>query len=327
VTLRLIAPGLPEITDHDLAPETFPEPGERHSRIAGALGEYGWQRLCALHYALIGCGRTGSLLANTLVRSGVRRLTLVDPDHVEEHNLDGDGFRPEHVGRPKAQALAESLHTLNPRADIHALVGSVTEVAALSALKAADVLLCAVDHDGARWACGVLAALYLKPLLDVGTGVLPAEGDDLLLGADLRWIVPGEHCLLCLGSLAQEQHVAVVREGALREHAHRRHRRWQSERRGSLRSLNQAAVGLALRMLEDYLCTRLRGSLWLRLIYHGAIPELHRPSPASPGSHCLCQPCSIEEVRCMILPPLSLHIFVFGWLSGSGGIDNTIMKL
>lgn len=45
---------------------------ERWSRLIGALGgPEVWQRLTSLHYCLIGTGRTGSLVATTLVKYGV----------------------------------------------------------------------------------------------------------------------------------------------------------------------------------------------------------------------------------------------------------------
>jgi len=293
---RLIAPGLPEVlaaeapmepTVHDV-PEVL---DPRWSRIVGALGEPGWYRLRQLHYALIGCGRTGSLLAHSLVRTGARRLTLVDPDFLQRHNLDGDGMLPEAIGRPKVHALAESLRAINPAVELHPLAHSVTEAEILPILKSADVLICATDHDGARWACGLLAALYLKPLLDIGTGISNAEGTERM-GADVRWIVPGECCLLCLGGLARPEHLAPVRESLAREDVHRRDRHWRDERRGSLRSLNQVATGLALRMLEDYLTAHLPHSLWLRLTYTGPIPEIRNPSPHRPErarrTRCFC---------------------------------------
>ncbi|GBC90720.1 MAG: ThiF family adenylyltransferase [Armatimonadetes bacterium] len=288
VVMRFLMPGLPEVSaaGGDWSPDT--DSAERWSRTAGALGEYGWRRLRQLHYVLVGCGRNGSLIAHTLVRNGATRLTLIDPDTVELHNLDGDGFLPDHLGQPKAHALADSLRTINPLTRLRALACSVSALDALTALKEADVILCAVDHDGARWACAIAAAFYLKPLLDVGTGVLHGEGDEPLLGADLRWIVPGERCLLCMGGVAQEEQVATMRAGMLTERAARLQREWRRERRGSLRTLNQTAVGLALRMLEDYLSARLHTSCWLRLTYEGAIPHLRVVNPARPLSLCLC---------------------------------------
>lgn len=286
VSLRILAPGLPEQNEQGtLRSEATPF---RWSRTLGALGLHAWQRLCQLHYAVVGCGRTGSLLAHTLVRNGVHRLTLIDPDEVELSNLDGDCFLPDHLGQPKPTALSASLRQINPLAKIDALPESVTSSTVLPALKEADVLICAADHDGARWACGLVASLYLKPMLDVGVGVMQTAEAGQRMGADVRWIVPGEHCLLCMGGVARPEHVAVIQQGSLQEVQHRQTRNWRQERAGSLHSLNQVAVGLALRMLEDYLGFHLQNSLWLRLTYDRAIPSIQQIPLADSTPNCLC---------------------------------------
>lgn len=283
--LLILAPGLPEV---GALPERSYAAEERWSRVAGALGDYAWRRLCQLHYLIIGCGRNGSLLAHALVRTGARRLTLVDPDTTELCNLDGDGYLPDHITRPKADALAESLRAVNPTIEAQPLAYSVSDSRILPAAREADVLITAVDDDGARWAAAHLAVLYLKPMLDVGTGVLHTESGEPLIGADIRWIVPGEGCLLCIGGVANLQQVEVVRRGLYAEQQHRAQRHWQRERRGSLRSLNMIATGLALRMLEDYLAMRLPTSRWLRLVYQDAMPQLQTPAYNTPNRECLC---------------------------------------
>src|SRR5262249_22598380 len=57
------------------------------SRTRGALGEAAFRRLHGLHVGVVGCGRSGSLAAVALHRLGVGRLTLIDPDPIEPHNL------------------------------------------------------------------------------------------------------------------------------------------------------------------------------------------------------------------------------------------------
>jgi hypothetical protein len=282
--LLILAPGLPEV---GATPAPAPD-GERWSRVAGALGDYAWRRLCRLHYLIVGCGRNGSLIAHALARIGAHRMTLVDPDTTELYNLDGDGFLPDHITRPKADALAESLRAVNPTLEVQALPHFASDYRILPAAREADVLITAVDDDGARRAVAHLAVLYLKPLLDVGTGVLTTESGEPLLGADIRWLVPGECCLLCMGGVANPQQVEVVRQGLYAEQQHRAQRHWQRERLGSLRSLNMMATGLALRTLEDYLAMRLHTSRWLRLVYQDATPQLHELGHGAPNRNCLC---------------------------------------
>ncbi len=59
---------------------------------------------------LVGCGGTGSLAAEGLCRLGVNsKLTLIDPDRVEEHNLRRQNFYEGDVGRFKSEVLATRL--------------------------------------------------------------------------------------------------------------------------------------------------------------------------------------------------------------------------
>jgi molybdopterin/thiamine biosynthesis adenylyltransferase len=58
-------------------------------------------------YTLVGAGGIGSVVALALVKMGVRRLEVWDPDIVEEHNLPNQLYRLSDVGRPKVEALAD----------------------------------------------------------------------------------------------------------------------------------------------------------------------------------------------------------------------------
>lgn len=55
---------------------------------------------------VIGVGATGSKVALSIAKLGVRNLHVWDGDLVEEHNLANQAYRKVDVGRPKATALA-----------------------------------------------------------------------------------------------------------------------------------------------------------------------------------------------------------------------------
>jgi hypothetical protein len=250
---------------------------ERWSRLIGALGgQEIWQRLTALRFCLIGAGRTGSLIAMTLARQGVQSLTMIDPDVVERPNLDAmDALTTHDLGRRKVTALTKKLRHALPRTHITALPQSIMSTEARLLAKSADVLICCVDDDAARLVSGALACCYVKPLLDIGTGIfhhqLPAPQAHAsykivpqptharrVLGADVRLILPNDGCLLCWGGVANP-HRAIQhwRTGQPR-------RPWHTERAGSLRSLNAIAAHLGVRLLEDLVTGRLTQSVWLR---------------------------------------------------------------
>lgn len=63
---------------------------------------------------LIGLGAIGSFLAETLVRGGIRNITLSDGDYVEAGNLCRASFEMNSIGDSKASALADKLQRISP---------------------------------------------------------------------------------------------------------------------------------------------------------------------------------------------------------------------
>lgn len=259
--------------------QVLPQDAERWSRLIGALGGLDvWQAFTSLNFCIIGTGRTGSLVATTLAKAGVRNLTLLDPDILEPHNLDAmDSVTESNIGQFKAQAIAKNLRQELPHINIEATIMSIINGQARTAVKSADVLICCVDDDAARLVTGALAACYEQPLLDIGTGIF-IEGRDQgsvtsnqrsgqshrRLGADVRLILPGDGCLLCWGGVANSDETLGQLQTDLPAGQSRRQRAWHEERAGSLRSLNAVAAHLGVRLLEDLVAGHLKQSVWLR---------------------------------------------------------------
>ena len=62
---------------------------ERYSRqiLLAEIGREGQERLISSAVAVIGCGALGTVIASTLVRTGVGRVKVVDRDYIEWSNL------------------------------------------------------------------------------------------------------------------------------------------------------------------------------------------------------------------------------------------------
>lgn len=141
-TLNVVGPGMPRLAAVDLQavhrrPLSAHE-AERWSWLIGALVRSRGlgQRLRALHFCIVGVGRTGSLLAQTLAKHGARHLSLIDPDRVELHNLDAmDAVTEQDLGRLKVEVVAEHPHRELLQTQVAILPGSVLTTEARMLIK------------------------------------------------------------------------------------------------------------------------------------------------------------------------------------------------
>ena len=80
------------------------------ARTTAALGDKLIAQLGSLRFCVVGCGGTGANFADMLVRTGARRLSLIDGGNVKASGLNRVlGFLPEDVGKPKVNVLRSRL--------------------------------------------------------------------------------------------------------------------------------------------------------------------------------------------------------------------------
>ena len=72
------------------------------------------QEIGSWKIGLAGLGGLGSNCAVHLVRTGFRRLVLVDFDLVEPSNLNRQFYFPDQIGQAKASALRDNLRASTP---------------------------------------------------------------------------------------------------------------------------------------------------------------------------------------------------------------------
>jgi len=127
---------------------------DRYSRQIALepVGEEGQRRLGQATVTVVGAGALGSNSADLLVRMGIGRVRIIDRDVVEMSNLHrfrvlGDA----HVGRSKADALAEELAAATPGTTIEALPEDLTAGNALALLEGADVVVDGLDNMETRY--------------------------------------------------------------------------------------------------------------------------------------------------------------------------------
>jgi tRNA A37 threonylcarbamoyladenosine dehydratase len=91
----------------------------RFGNFASLLTSEEVERLSQLKIAVIGLGGVGSWCVETLVRSGVRYLTLVDLDDICYSNFNRQVHAiNDNVGELKVEKLSERMKAINPSIDI-----------------------------------------------------------------------------------------------------------------------------------------------------------------------------------------------------------------
>ena len=86
------------------------------------MGDAPLQRLHDIRVILFGVGGVGSWCAESLVRSGVKHLTIVDSDRVNISNVNRQLMATtQTVGLVKVEVLKERLLSINPEAEITAI--------------------------------------------------------------------------------------------------------------------------------------------------------------------------------------------------------------
>ena len=111
------------------------------------LGSDAMERLGSIKVIIFGVGGVGSWCAESLVRSGISHLTVVDSDRVCITNINRQLMATvKTVGQVKVEALKERLLTINPMAEIDARQQIFSEETADSfCLDSYDYIIDAID--------------------------------------------------------------------------------------------------------------------------------------------------------------------------------------
>lgn len=92
----------------------------RFGGIARLYGDRGFARLQAAHVCVIGVGGVGSWVVESLARSAIDSITMIDLDVVSESNINRQLHALENTqGRDKILVMAERVQQINPHCEVH----------------------------------------------------------------------------------------------------------------------------------------------------------------------------------------------------------------
>ncbi|MFO0427115.1 MAG: ThiF family adenylyltransferase [Planctomyces sp.] len=143
----------------------------RWDRLVRLLGNDGVRRLLGAHVAVFGLGGVGSYVAESLARSAVGRLSLIDFDDVCVTNVNRQlqAF-PATIGKSKALLMAERVRAIHPEvavSPIQAFYSAETSEALLTPRP--DFVVDAIDNVTSK-------ILLLKTCLERGIPVVSVSG-------------------------------------------------------------------------------------------------------------------------------------------------------
>ena len=175
----------------------------RYDRHIRAFGPAVQQTLGDLRVGIVGCGGTGSIVAEQLVRLGVREFVLIDPDTLSASNVTRVyGSREVDIGRSKAQVMAAHLTEIAPSTRCQVVQSMLTLQSTARRLVGCDLIFGCTDDNAGRLVLSRLATYLFIPVIDCGV-LISSVSDGTIAGVDGRitTVVPGDACLVCRGRI------------------------------------------------------------------------------------------------------------------------------
>ena len=150
-------------------PDTPDTPNTPDALIHEALyrGDEAMARLAAARIVLCGAGALGSHLAEHLLRQGVRQLTVIDFDRVEQHNLGTQSYEEGDIGAFKVDSLRSRCYRATG-VEIAVVSQPLTERNAPKLVRNGDLVLDTFDTSASRRLVTETCATLQRPCLHLG---------------------------------------------------------------------------------------------------------------------------------------------------------------
>jgi ThiF family protein/JAB domain-containing protein similar to deubiquitination enzymes len=172
-------------------------------RHAQAFGRGTTSLLRNLSVAVVGCSGTGSIVIEQLARLGLGRFVLVDPDVVEDKNLNrilNTTAEDARKAAPKVEVAARFIRSLELGQIVVPLQKNLMDRSVVHQVASCDMVFGCMDGVEGRHLLNRLATFYTLPYFDVGIR-LDADGNggiDKIAGA-VHYLQPGRSSLLSRG--------------------------------------------------------------------------------------------------------------------------------
>lgn len=183
-------------------------------RILQTFGKGTFDLLRNMRVGVVGCSGTGSIVCELLARNCIGSLVIVDPDHMEEKNLNrivNATMADARKSAPKVEVVKRAIREMEMGTHVDAYHSDTTDTAVVEALTDCDVLFGCVDSAEGRYHLECIASAYFIPYFDVGVNLeAGAEGKIEQADAVAHYMHPENADLMSRGGYTSEQ---VTAEG------------------------------------------------------------------------------------------------------------------
>lgn len=156
--------------------------------------------IARLRVGVVGLGSVGCIIAEALSRIGIGNVVLIDPDKVEEHNLDRLLYGTmADIDRYKVDVASEMMkkHSTAENISVKTLPMSVHHEQAYCEALDCDFLFSCVDRPVARDVLNFIAFAHLIPVVDGGVAVTVNKGSEFYAHWRSHLVTPYHQCLRC----------------------------------------------------------------------------------------------------------------------------------
>jgi len=176
---------------------------EFFERTLQAFGQGTTHYLSNLTVGIAGVSGTGSIVAEQLMRLGVKRLVLVDDDAVEVRNLGrilNSTVRDAQEGTNKAVMMKRSFGAIGLPTEVIAVPEVIHTPEAIHLLSQCDILFGCLDSADGRMQLNRISTFYTIPYIDLGVRLKARSGRFEEISGAIRYIRPGGASLYSMGA-------------------------------------------------------------------------------------------------------------------------------
>jgi len=174
----------------------FDESDSIYARQILAFGKEGQRKIQCLKVAIIGVGGIGSHLSQQLAYLGITDFVLVDPDKIEESNLNRlIGSTSKDIGKFKVDVTSNLIRSINSESRIQKFNTDLRNQKVFSELKDVDIIFGGLDNDGPRLILNQISFSYYIPYIDCATGIDPDENKIESAGGHVMIVQPEGPCM------------------------------------------------------------------------------------------------------------------------------------